>query len=149
MEEKWGLAQWITTCNIDLFEQHITLRFPLLGLMNRLLISCPLIKSRDRRQQPAMAWRLCHPFEPAMTPATAAQYPLRLAERQHLELWDLMPRMWEDPGWCRPLGGAGALPKCERERVWVRDRTDSYQEGVNTAKDMAQSRASVRVCRES
>lgn len=127
MEEKWDLAQWITTCNIDLFEQHITLRFPLLGLTNRLLIWCPLIKSRDCRQQPATAWRLLHPFEPAMTPATAAPYPLRLTERKHLELWDLAPRMWEGPGGCRPLGGAVALPKCERERVWVWDATDSIK----------------------
>lgn len=62
MEEKWDLAQWITTCNIDLFERRITLGFPLVGLMNRILIWCPSIKSWDRRQQPASSWRPRHPF---------------------------------------------------------------------------------------
>lgn len=62
MEEKWDLAQWITACNIDLFERRITLGFPLVGLMNRILIWCPLIKSWDYRQQPAPSWRPRHPF---------------------------------------------------------------------------------------
>lgn len=44
-----------------------------------------------------------------------------------------------------------ALLSCQTVflNVWVWDRTDFYQEGVNTANDMAQSRDSVGVCRES
>lgn len=101
-KKKKDLAQWVTTCGIDLFEQHITLRFPLVRLMNRLLIWCLLIKNWDLCQALAMIWSLKvflnSPWHPHLQCC-----PLVVHWLQASGAVNLVPQ-WGH-GCCLPLGG--------------------------------------------
>lgn len=133
--------QCLTTCNIDLFEQHTSLSdFSLVRLMKRLMW-CPLIKNRDRRQHPAMIWRQRILLNPPWHVHERRCPPLLLHWLQASGAVNLTPKCSHP----RPLGGNVELLWCVCLCVCVMS-TDSYREGGNTASDMAQSRASVRVC---
>lgn len=139
MDGEKDLAQWVTTCNIDLFEQHITLRFPLVRLMNRLLIWCPLIKNWDHCQ--ALLWfDVCSSFWTHHDTYICNAVPLWCTDCKHLELLTSCQR------------GLSYLPLDGNVELLTGTRatsTNSYQEGGNTASDMAQNRVSVRAYGES
>lgn len=84
MDGENDLAQWVTTCNIDLFEQHITLRFPLVRLMNRLLIWCLLIKNWDQCQA-LLRFDACSSFWTHHDTCICNAVPLWCTDCKHLE----------------------------------------------------------------
>ena len=111
MDGEKDLARWVTTCGIDLFEQHITLRFPLVRLMNRLLIWCPAMKNWDLRQA-RLRFDGCSAFWTRHDTCICNAVPSRCTDCKHLEL--LTPCQGGGLGCSLPLGGNIELPNGER-----------------------------------
>lgn len=136
MDGEKDLPRWVTTCGIDLFERHITLRFPLVRLMNRLLIWCPLVKNWDLRQAP-LWFDGCSAFWTHRDTLHLQCRPLAVHRLQASGAVNLVPR-WGSwlliTTWWQYW--AAIRRACDRG-------TASYQEGGNAASDVAQNKVSV------
>lgn len=150
IEWEEDLAQPVTTCNIDLFQRHITLRFPLVRLNEQIIDLMSAHQRAGPLPNPAMIWRthflLNPPWHLPLRCRPHVEHRLPACGAAHLGPvhgpWLLRATWWQC--WAAKCSSCVCVWKCVRARARV-IATDSCREGGNSASDMVQNRVSVRV----